>query len=208
MAVNDVAQVRVIGSFLGQQLNVVLHFRFKSAGAGLTALLAELEATTTTFRDMFTASGSTVASYTELQGQMLIPYGAASQALAISPVWAGADASQPMPPQAAMVATKRTDLIGRSRRGRIYWGGFGVNAQAGTGLWTTTAVAARQTAMNNMGAVYGEGGSSADYEMGVWSRTLAGPTPPFSFAAYQALDSVIVRPTIRTQRRRQVGVGS
>ncbi len=208
MAVNDVAQVRVVGAQLASQRMVVLHFRFKSAGASLAGLLAELEATTTTFRDLFIASMSNTLTWTLLEGQMLIPFGAASQQLAISPVWTGTDAGQPSPPADALVITKRTDLIGRSRRGRMYLPGLTTNSHAGAGVLTGAFLATKATNIANLHAVYDEGGTSPDYEHGVWSRLLAGPTPPFSFSAYQAVDTMIARSEIRTQRRRQVGVGA
>ena len=208
MSVNDIAQVRVIGTYVGQQVNAVMHFRFKTAGASLAGLLSQLEASTTTFRDMFVGSMSNQLVYNELQGTMLIPFGTATQVMAISPTWAGSDVSSHLPPSVAVCISKRTDLIGRARRGRLFLAGAPMNANSGLGTWTSAFVSAKQGHVNGFGAEYGEGGINADYEAGVWSRLLAGPTPPFSFSAYQAIDTMVVRSQCRSQRRREVGVGA
>lgn len=207
MAVNDVAQVRVVGSQSAQTINVVTHWRFKSAGATLAGLLTALEASTTTFRDLFVAEAQATLSYTTLEGQMLIPFGAAPQIVPISPAWAGAGAEQPLPMSVALVITKRTNFIGRRARGRMYLPGWGADDHGGAGIWDPTFLGVKQGNANALVAQYGLGGVDADYEFGVWSRLNAGPPPPFDLAGFTAVTALTAQSVMRTQRRRQAGVG-
>lgn len=208
MAVGDIAQVRVVGTWQGQQVVATWHFYFKSGVATLAALLSQLEASTTTFRDMMIGSLSSNLSWNELQGTMLIPYGAATQIIAISPTWTGSDVSMPGPAQTAIVVSKRTAFIGRARRGRMYLPGVCFNIQQGGSSLTAAFLATKQGQVNAFGAEYGQGGINADYEANVWSRTLAGPTPPFNPNGAAPLNTAVVRTILRTQRRRQLGVGA
>lgn len=66
---------------------------------------------------------------------------APSSTLIVSPQDPGTVSDTGLPNNVAMCATLRTGLRGRSYRGRMYLGGFGVTHRNGTTTWTTTAVA-------------------------------------------------------------------
>jgi len=117
---------------------------------------------------------------------------------------AGIEASDELPPQSAAVISWRTATKGRSFRGRSYYPGLCEFHQA-NGTLTNTCHTNLVTIVTQMLAVYGPGGSDTHWQFVVISRRHLGAprTPPIGTAVVSGLVDTIVR----SQRRRQVGVG-
>jgi len=116
----------------------------------------------------------------------------------------GAASANALPKQVALVATIRTGFVGKSYRGRMYIGGWGVIANDPTGVASAAAMAAAQafavavqTALAGSGYVLGVG-SRAQYAM-----PLADPPVQTKAAFFNPATSILVRDSMwDTQRRR------
>jgi hypothetical protein len=131
----------------------------------------------------------------------------------------GITTAEALPPQCALVITVKSSEFGRRHRGRLYFPGFQETAQDG-GTWISSLQATIQTAADAFVDLYGEGGSSTAFTMGIWSeRTATGcettgnpprltnvETPNLA-AAFTPMQTLLVRPTVFTQRRRGIGFG-
>jgi hypothetical protein len=116
----------------------------------------------------------------------------------------GNDAGQALPPQNAVVMTLYTASKGRSYRGRVYLPGVSENAWDGSAM-PGAVLTNYLTIPTQLGAVFGPGGSNANWSLVVISRYLnkvKRGTPVGT-----AVTSIVVDPIIHTQRRRVLGVG-
>jgi hypothetical protein len=122
-----------------------------------------------------------------------------------------------VPSSAALVVRLRSTLNTRRGRGRVYLGGFGsVKTAGGTeyalaneGYWGANVRTAAATFVENLrtqALTTPNGGGVAVYRMGVWSKAIAGPHPPYDMA-WSPVTSWEATSAIRVQRRREVGVG-
>lgn len=119
-----------------------------------------------------------------------------------------------LPSTAAMLVRLRSDLNTRRGAGRIYLGGFSAGRQstleptlANSGYFNAaprTAADAFVAELVTSAATVGFG--AAIYHAGVWSKAIAGPTPPYAMG-WHLLNTWEVTSAIRVQRRREVGVG-
>jgi len=106
------------------------------------------------------------------------------------------------------VVTIYTSRAGRRGRGRLYLpSGDTTTTNALNGSWTSTQSARTVSFANALSARYIAHTTGLSFSLGVWSRVLAGPTPPWPSSAFVRATTLSVRTSIRTQRRRQVGVG-
>jgi hypothetical protein len=104
------------------------------------------------------------------------------------------------------VITLSTGKIGRRYRGRIYLSGVIISA-LNNGLFTATQTTKTQAFATALINRYGGLSPTRTFGLGVWSRLLAGPDPPWTTDAFTRVTSATVRNVIRNQRRRQLGVG-
>lgn len=107
--------------------------------------------------------------------------------------WAGeiaGSAGGTLPYEVAVVASMRTDLAGRSYRGRSYQGPIGVNAVTATGRLSTTYRDHIGNGMSNFLTLCNTDGNVPV----VWSRTKSVATP---------ITRVVVDDVFDSQRRRQ-----
>jgi hypothetical protein len=109
----------------------------------------------------------------------------------------GAVAGESLPTECTVVFTKMTQFASRKYRGRVYVGGLAVSDVTGSEI-----AAARQAAWKTLepkwylGVVVG--GSLWRFSPGLFHRKDGAFTP---------LQQALLRPTIRCQRRRQLGKG-
>lgn len=131
----------------------------------------------------------------------------------------GATGAEALPPQIAMVLTLTTGLIGRRKRGRIYAFGHTEDKQIG-GTWGAAYMTSVGGRLATFFTKYQQGGTSSDWELGVWSERLASgcvinpatghleprdtPLPAQSFTP---VTGFLLRSTTFTQRRRTLGQG-
>lgn len=204
MAIGDIWRFAFEGVLLGQSYVNVFHIKFLSVGAtpaGATGIID------TDLYSLYVAARCTNDfHFSGIHGrQLAVPAPTYDGAYSL----AGGVSTDNLPPQSALVATLRTGYAGRTKRGRLYLGGFSEALQV-DGQWDASFVAAMQTYFDDMVAALGLGGSNTDYQWGVWSRKLGGEDPgPYNLAAgWTPISSVVVRPIVYTQRRRTIGVGA
>lgn len=122
-----------------------------------------------------------------------------------------------IPSSAALVVRLRSTLNTRRGRGRVYLGGFGALKTAGgteyslanEGYWGASVRNAAYgfvDTLRTQALTTPNGGGVAVYRMGVWSKAIAGPHPPYDMA-WSPVTSWEATSAIRVQRRREVGVG-
>jgi len=136
-----------------------------------------------------------------------------------APTTGGNTTDNGLPPQNAMVVTLQTGLIGRRKRGRIY--GFGLTeVDQSDGKWETATLTAITGTLNTFFNKYKSGGTSPNYQLGVWSERVASgcvwdpaskrhvqvdtPNPDQAFTPVSAYT---LRNVVYTQRKRTLGVG-
>lgn len=117
----------------------------------------------------------------------------------------GSLATDSWPPQCASVISWRTALAGRSYRGRTYLppGDEGNQARGAISAALVTLIGAAATQMLT---VFGPAGTNGKWQFGVITRRHNGvPTIP---PQWNAVTSALIDPTVKTQRRREIGVGA
>ena len=207
MAAGDLAEVVLLSEDDQNSSRYINTFGFKALTSGATrAGLA------TAFHDAVvkTADGgifrllSQHVSSAELEVIDVVPKTGATVISTYTRV-AGANTSGDMlPPQDAMVVSWRTGLAGRSFRGRTYLVGLDETNQnhgrIASGMMTLIAAFVTQ-----MLAVFGPSGSNTDWQFVVISRFNAKVkrATPIGTPVTDATTSDI----LRSQRRRQIGVG-
>ena len=75
------------------------------------------------------------------------------------------------------------------------------------GLWNAAQAALTQAYANAIYNRYISGTKPIGWALGVWSRVSGPVFPPWSTDQFARATALTVRTTMRTQRRRQVGVG-
>jgi hypothetical protein len=116
-----------------------------------------------------------------------------------------------LPGQNAAVISLRTGIKGGRRRGRFYVPGLSEANVAG-GLISGGQLTAIQALAAGIINAYGPGGTNANYRLNVWSPevlTFKPPRTPKPRPGVQLtpVTSFVVDNRVRTQRRRQLGVG-
>lgn len=228
MAIDDVYALQLHYLYAGQQLMNTVHFRMKTAGDPDTTMFATLATdwkdTTATQQVAFVTyqrwiaqqvRGGTV-SYT---AKPCIRSGGRRLEGLFTGTLTGGATGEGLPPQSALVTTLYTGQSGRTRRGRFYLGGLAEDRQA-SGTYATGNLATYQTAWTAQVTQYGATGSDTNFELGVWSHTLASgcrpnPNPPYNMiqgprdevGAFWAVNSAVCRGIVYNQRRRTIGVG-
>jgi hypothetical protein len=204
---NDIYRLRLWGRLHGQAVCNVLHFKEVTAlpGSGAPLLCSDFNTNlSATLRARIATTGGMTMEF--LECQRIVPYGDVPHVQNWSGLVAGGLTGTCHTGTVAEVVTLYTGQTGRRKRGRMYLCG-GVTTLMASGQWTATQTAATQAYVTAILARYGEPSAPTQFMLGVWSRVLAGPAPPFNTDAFAPVISASVRTTVRTQRRRQIGVG-
>lgn len=181
----------------------VFHVRDTDGAGSETDLLTQWEAHG--WFEQLRAYLSTDFIFDVVTTRKLIPYGTASIFLPHTTHTSGASVNAVMALNSAAVTSWYTGFLGRSRRGRTFTSGF-PSIDEVKGLWSGSGYTAFNTVVTAFFNYWKTGGTSGHYELGVWSRTLAGPTPPFSATAFEPVTIFTNRTWFRSQRRRNYGV--
>lgn len=203
MATGDIWRVAIEGTYDGQSVVNVYHVRMKSASgepAGLDDVVRSLH---NAWKDQFHPS----LVLTTCRSTMLsIPPLSEEATFNIT----GTSGTDGLPGVAPFVVSWKTAYAGRSYRGRNYYSGL-TEVAATLGVITGAVVTTLQGHVNTWLAQYGDGGSSADYEVGVWSRVIgeirdgSGVLTGYDPAGFNPITSGTVRSAIATMRSRRVG---
>jgi hypothetical protein len=204
MALNDIYKV-VIHQRLhgGEVLNIWYFVDDFGVAGGAGHLAADIRDNLgTTMR----ARATSDVTFEFVEATKIVPYGAGPETASWPANTVGTTAGNSATGTMCEVITVYTASIGRRHRGRMYLAGIGQTAATGGSIVAaqTTKTQAFATAMaNRYIAMVGQN----QYRFGVWSKTIAGPDPPWSTDAFTRATSLTVRTLVRNQRRRQVGVG-
>jgi hypothetical protein len=203
MGYNDIYRLRLHCRLHGAEVLNVLHFR----GATVTASASGLA------NDFFTNMAATLRArasndffFEYVEVVPLVPYGGGPVVVSWPANTIGTVVQAAVSGTLAEVITIYTDQIGRAHRGRIYLAGL-ASGRVSAGVMITSQTTATQAFATALNDRYIKDLHTAEYDMGVWSRKLAGPDPPWSTSAFTKATSLAVRTICRNQRRRQIGVG-
>lgn len=207
MAFNDILKLRVHCRMYGNEVLNVMHFVDTGGLPGDQA-----QALANDFRDnMITtlrprASGDMAFEFVEVI--KIVPFGEGPRIANWAAATLGTAAGTSISATLCEVITVHSDQIGRRKRGRIYLSGAPAAAStAAAGLWTATQTTRTQAFATALAARYIADGGGSAFRLGIWSKLTAGPDPPWSTDAFTRATALTVRLIIRTQRRRQLGVG-
>jgi hypothetical protein len=208
VAYNDIYRLRVYGRLHGAQIVNVMHFVQNNASPGLGA-----QELANDYRDnMLAASRSRASSqflFETVEVQSIVPFTGAAAVAA----WPGGTVGQRggavTSATLAEVITIYTSRAGRRGRGRVYLAGaesVGTGMSSG-GVWNSAQTALTVAFATALATRYIDPLNQVNWSLGVWSRRIAGPDPPWPTDAFARATGLTVRTIMRTQRRRQVGVG-
>lgn len=209
MAIGDVYRIAYTGTWNGQQVVNVYHFKMKSNAEPVSTAANYL---TTALYSLYKAHCQTTCTWNLVQGRKLsVPLEGLDYNLPTPQTGASASATQPM--THAVVVSLRTQYAGRRYRGRVYLPGL-VSTVITNG---TVAVATRnaiQTYFDDMIAAVGASGANADLQLGVFSRVIgevkdgSGHITAYNLSGFTPLTSSIVRINLGSMRTRAVGRGT
>lgn len=210
MAINDTAQLSVIGSVLGQEHVHTLHFRHTGPGGDESVLIDEWQASArTAYRALFSTVDQPAIRYVGRQVCGTIPLRAPDEETEVPATAFGTrtTATDPLSPFMAAVFSVRTASSGRSRRGRFYVGGIYEGDQSGGNLTSAyqTLMGAYVTAL--LGA-FGPSGTSGQFRMVVHSRLLAAVPGQLCENSSTLVTGILARPVLGTMKSRRPGSGS
>ena len=200
-----VYELRVIGTYQGQQFNNVLHFA-DDAGVGVAGD-AQLLADSFMHNDVITAyrnclDDSAVLNRVEVRE---IHPEQKDPVVEIPPNGQGLRTGSGMPSYVTAVISFRTGFTAKTKRGRMYMPAV-PESFCTDGTMDPAAQAYYQTWEGELEARYLETTGTEPFVLGIWSRKLAGPAP-YDPAAFTPVTNITLNTIFGTQRRRRVGHG-
>jgi len=209
MAIGDVYRIAYVGTWNGQQVVNVFHFKMKSNVEPVSTAATYL---TTALYSLYKTKVQNTLTWNLVQGRKLtIPLQGLDYNLPTPQVGSNAVASQPM--THAVVVSLRTQYAGRRYRGRLYLPGLN-STYISNGNIATTDRNAIQTYFDDMVAAVGSTGSNADLQWGVWSRVVgevknaSGHVTSYDYNGFTPITSTIVRTILGSMRTRAIGRGT
>ncbi len=210
MATNDVTQLVVQGSVLGQQHIHTLNFRHATAGATEQGLIDSWQGNCLgLYRALFSTADSPVQILRAIQVCGTPPMRATVEETspAGSILGTRTTSTEPMPPWLASVVSVRSAFAGRSYRGRFFVGGIYEGDQSGGNL-----VAGYLTLLENyvfeLTDSYGPAGASPDFKLVVWSPKLKSVAGATCLSSSSQVVGFLVRSVLGSMKSRRPGNGS
>lgn len=212
MAAGDTYELSIRATCLSQQIVATHHLRAMAAGDLSVAIPT---AWNTTCKASWLAQLPAAYSLVILACRQINPAGPVGVEFTPTGTIVGTTATQPSSLVACGVMKWTTAYVGRSRRGRTFYGPLGGDQYTGGNVLagTKTNMQAYITAL--LGLWGAAGSDAANARLVIWSRTIAGPGgqpippamgDPASASAYVLAGSA--QTIVRTQRRRELGVGA
>lgn len=198
MAVGDFYRLAVEGSGpLAQSLVNVLYYRQDLPTIFDTATEDLCQAFQATAQTAFLAAIASGCGLTRLSARGVTDPTEGFDFSYSSPIPGGGLVGDSLPPQTAGVVTWVTGKIGRRYRGRtFFWPA--IEASQADGVCTPGYIGLLAAAATEL-MLIGNGTTTAEYTLIVYSRTYSIGTPVTGY---------VVRPRLQSQRRRQLGAGS
>lgn len=209
MAIGDVYRIAYTGTWNGQQVVNVFHFKMKSNAEPVSTAATYL---TTALYSLYKSVAQTTCTWNLVQGRKLsVPLEGIDYNLPTPQTGSSALTTQGM--THAVVVSLRTQYAGRRYRGRLYLPGltsaYQINGQVVTATRNTI-----QTYFDDMVAAVGSSGSNADLQWGVFSRVIGevkgstGVVTAYNLSGFTPITSTIVRTNLGSMRTRAIGKGS
>lgn len=207
MAYNDIYRLRIYQRQHGSQVVNVLHFVSEDpAGLQTGQDLANdfLSKMTATLR----GRAANQMAFETIEVQSIVPFNGGLWTAAFAGGTVGNAPTSSSTAVLAEVVTIYTSRGGRRGRGRIYLAGAGTStSELQAGVWTSAQTTRTTALATALATNYMKTAPVSGWTLGVWSKVLAGPEPPWPTSAFARATALTVRTICRTQRRRQVGVG-
>lgn len=207
MAYNDIFRLRIWGRLHGQAVCNVLHFVQIGPLVTNEASILCTDFNTnmaTTWKGRVAATNGLLTEF--LECQRIVPYGDVPHIHNWTGGQVGTVVGSCVSGTLAEIITLYTGQAGRAKRGRMYLAG-GHTGDMVSGQWTSTQTTRTAAFAAALLGRYCTAPIPSDFRLGVWSRVIAGPAPPFNTDGFAPVISATVRTTVRNQRRRQLGVG-
>lgn len=209
-AVNDLYEVRIIGSMEGQETDNVLHFKCVGTtdDVELRLIVVLLSCFVTHLLPALTASWSLTA----IKWKKVAPDLGIEHVYTTGLPGVGGGSAEALPSFVSAVISKRTPTGGRSHRGRMYIAGIPEDQTINSGidpagdLWA--ALAAFITCLATNFFHPDPAGGSNIWDLVVYSRKLGGATFPYGLTGVSSVDQLIRVAQLGTTRSRKVGRGS
>lgn len=209
MAIGDVYRIAYVGTWNGQQVVNVFHFKMKSNAEPVSTAATYL---TTALYSLYKAYAQNTVTWNLVQGRKLsVPLEGLDYNLPTPQTGAINSVAQPM--THAVVVSLRTQYAGRRYRGRVYLPGL-ASTQISNGTLITATRNSVQTYFDDIIAAVGASGSNSDLQLGVFSRVIgevkdgAGHITAYNLSGFTPLTSTIVRINLGSMRTRAIGKGA
>jgi hypothetical protein len=209
MPVGDVAKLIIRLTAQGSIYTPSLHFRQAVSQPGLSSLIGSWRGDVETAMRTCMSPQLSVIGYS---AEDLVPGTAATEHEVLTPPLPGTAVGTGLPGQDAVLFSLKTGLKTARARGRVYWPGA-TEEQHDAGHLSTAGVAPWETFRGYILANYlGETPASGWTLVTYSPEQLDPPKPPPTFKPrpgriVTTVNDVLVDTVIRSQRRRQVGVG-
>lgn len=205
MAAGDLIRVSFEHQVAGQDCVNVLHLVQGSAPAMTMQEVAEDLATKLppVFRLIHSTSATGNVVYRGVRCQTIVQGFSDVGEFPINTQGTGQSVS-PLAPTLAVVFTLRTDQGGRSRRGRIYIGGAGVQQEGG--FVQNTDIPKLDAFATSLLTNFGSSSPASGYRLGVFSRKTWN-TSHDQTTAWRAVQVITPQRVLGTMRSRRPGVG-
>lgn len=209
-AVNDLFEVRVVGSIEGQETDNVLHF--KCVGASSDVELHLIVVFITCFIDNLLPVLTSTWSLTKVVWKKVSPTLGVEQIYTTSLPQAGAGSASALPAYVSAVISKRTLTGGKSHRGRMYIPGIPEDATTGSGInpggaFWAALLAFCACVISNFVHPDPAGGTDL-FDLIVYSRKIGGSHFPLGLTGASDVTQLTPVPQLGTTRSRKVGRGS
>lgn len=208
MAYNDIYRLRIYQRLHGAQVVNVMHFveDLAAVGGGAAALATDFM---TNMRPTLIARCVPQLVFESVEVQSIVPFSGGAAVAPFAGGTVGTGGTSTASATLCEVVSIYTSRAGRRGRGRIYLAGADTNSASNisAGVWGSAQTTRTTNFANALATRYVFAPGLGAYCLGVWSKVLAGPFPPWPSSAFVRATSLTVRTIVRTQRRRQVGVG-
>lgn len=206
---NDRFQVRVVGEMEGQQTNNILYFQAATPidDVELRLIVALVEC----FQTHLIPVASSAWQLKQLVWKKVNPTLGVENIFVPTGQLVGQGAATALPSFCSAVVSIRSDLGGRSRRGRMYLPGIPEAATTVSAFDTNHAFWAALVAFClcvTTKFVLGDPPGVNTFQMMIYSRKLGGSTFPLGTAGFTAVKRLVPVQLLGTTRSRKVGQGA
>lgn len=196
-AIGNVYRLSCIGDYNATNLAIItLHFKCIGSGAEVASLCSGVRANL-----LYPSAGELDSTFYWRQINALTVNKTPPEGESYTtgfPIQGSLVSGEALPYMCAAVVKIATGYAGRSYRGRNYFPGLSETGQADSTI-ASAVKTLLQGCYDDLLALYGAGGTDANWQWVVWSQKLSAGT---------TVTDAIVRDLIGTQRRRRPGVGA